>query len=210
MSCTTWRYSSSLRPQPRAAATRMSSTAQHRLRQLVSPGKRPDDLRSPPHFLERALQEVGRSGKLTVCARSRLAISNFCHQFEKCSQPAPGSSLAGMFDQFLHRTRKICKLAAIDSAAGRYIRSFEILGIGSDRVDIGHVLVGIEASRRQKPASVLPWVPAAHATRVAGPSAATTALAAPTPSGRHPLPILRWNTSWNTKSVLSNAGGEFG
>jgi hypothetical protein len=83
----------------------------------------------------------------------------FLSSVRKMFQPAPGSPLTAMFDKFLYRTRKICKLADISSAAGRYIRSFEELGIGTVRVDIGHVLVGIEASRRQKPASVYPWVP---------------------------------------------------
>jgi hypothetical protein len=80
----------------------------------------------------------------------------FLSSVRKMFQPAPGSPLAGVFDSFLYRNRKICKLAAVDSTEGRYIRSFEILTIDNNKVDIGHVLVGIEASRRQKPASVLP------------------------------------------------------
>ena len=82
----------------------------------------------------------------------------FLSSVRKMFQPAPGSPLAGMFDSFLHRNRKVCQLAAVDSAEGRNIRSFQILTIGNDKVDIGHVLVGIEASRRQKPDSVLPPV----------------------------------------------------
>lgn len=80
----------------------------------------------------------------------------FLSSVRKMFQPAPGSPLAGMFDLFLYRNRKICRLAAVDSPQGKYIRSFEEMMIGNDKVDIGHVLVGIEASRRQKPNSVLP------------------------------------------------------
>ena len=97
-------------------------------------------------------------GRVTGACQIAFGHFEFLSSVRKMFQPAPGSSLAGMFDQFLYRNRKICLLAAVDSAQGKYIRSFENLAIGSDIVDIGHVLVGIEASRRQKPDSVLPPV----------------------------------------------------
>jgi hypothetical protein len=88
----------------------------------------------------------------------------FLASIRKMFQPAPGSPLASVFDRFLHRNRKITKLAPIysstlqpvESDEGRYIRYFQNLTIGNDKVDIGHVLVGIEASRRQKPDSIDP------------------------------------------------------
>jgi hypothetical protein len=97
-------------------------------------------------------------GRVTGSCYIAFSHFEFLSSVRKMFQPAPGSPLAGMFDAFLYRNRKICQLAPINSAEGRYIRSFEILPIGNDKVDIGHVLVGIEASRRQKPASVLPPV----------------------------------------------------
>ena len=48
----TWarcRCSRTVNPSPRALATNRSSTAQQRLRQLVSPGNRPITLRPPQH-----------------------------------------------------------------------------------------------------------------------------------------------------------------
>lgn len=80
----------------------------------------------------------------------------FLSTVRKMFQPAPGSPLASLFDIFLHRNRKICRLMDTDSPLGTSIRRYENLQIGNDVVDIGHVLVGIEASRRQKPNSRLP------------------------------------------------------
>jgi hypothetical protein len=97
-------------------------------------------------------------GRVTGSCYIAFSHFEFLSSVRKMFQPAPGSSLTGMFDSFLYRNRKICQLAHVDSAEGKYIRSFENLVIGNDKVDIGHVLVGIEASRRQKPASVLPLV----------------------------------------------------
>jgi hypothetical protein len=97
-------------------------------------------------------------GRVTGSCYIAFSHFEFLSSVRKMLQPAPGSSLTGMFDSFLYRNRKICQLAHVDSAEGKYIRSFENLVIGNDKVDIGHVLVGIEASRRQKPASVLPPV----------------------------------------------------
>ena len=95
-------------------------------------------------------------GRVTGSCQIAFSHFEFLSSVRKLFQPAPGSSLAGMFDSFLHRNRKICQLAAFDSAEGRYLRSFELLDIDNNKVDIGHVLVGIEAARRQKPDSVLP------------------------------------------------------
>ena len=97
-------------------------------------------------------------GRVTGSCQIAFGHFEFLSSVRKMFQPAPGSSLAGMFDQFLHRNRKICQLADVNSAQGKYIRSFETMVIGNDKVDIGHVLVGIEAQRRQKPDSVLPYV----------------------------------------------------
>ncbi len=82
----------------------------------------------------------------------------FLSSVRKMFQPAPGSSLSGMFDQFLYRNRKICRLTKADSAAGRNLRWFEKVEINGEIVDMGHILVGIEAARKQKPDSTLPFV----------------------------------------------------
>jgi hypothetical protein len=96
---------------------------------------------------------IGRvDGKCQVAA----SHFEFLSSVRKMFQPAPGSSLTSLFDEFLHRNRKLCPLADVNSAQGKYLRSFENLQIGGDVVDIGHVLVGIEASRRQHPDPVFP------------------------------------------------------
>jgi len=97
-------------------------------------------------------------GRVTGICQVAFSHFEFLSSVRKMYQPAPGSPLTGMFDAFLHRNRKICLLAAVDSPQGKYIRSFETMTIGSDRIDMGHVLVGIEAQRRQKPDSILPPV----------------------------------------------------
>ncbi len=97
-------------------------------------------------------------GRVTGSCQIAFGHFEFLSSVRKMFQPAPGSSLGGLFDAFLNRNRKICQLASVDSAQGRYIRSFENLTIGNDKIDIGHVLVGIEAQRRQRPDSVQPFV----------------------------------------------------
>lgn len=94
-------------------------------------------------------------GRVTGTCHIAAGHFEFLSSVRKMFQPAPGSSLAPLFDEVLHRNRKICQLADVNSAEGRNIRSFEILNIGNNEVDIGHVLVGIEAHRRQKPNSQL-------------------------------------------------------
>jgi hypothetical protein len=80
----------------------------------------------------------------------------FLSSVRKMFQPPPKSPLTGMFNLFLNRNHKICQLVDPDSAQGKYIRTFENLPIGDEVVDVGHVLVGIEASRKQKPDSIYP------------------------------------------------------
>jgi len=83
--------------------------------------------------------------------------------------PAPGGktpdpSWEAAFNAFLARNAQICPLTALDSVDGRNIRRYENIEIGGANVDMGHVLTGIEGSRRQKPASVLPPVRSAAGT----------------------------------------------
>jgi N-acetylmuramoyl-L-alanine amidase len=80
----------------------------------------------------------------------------FASSVRKMFQPAPGSPLTPLFDQVLFRNREVSKVAPVDSPEGWDLRRFEECQIGNDIVDIGHVLVGIEAHRRQKPDSQLP------------------------------------------------------
>jgi len=82
---------------------------------------------------------------------------DFLTAVRKVFQPAKGSPLTPLFDQVLFRNRKICPLLAQDAADGWDLRRFTECQIGNNIVDIGHVLVGIEAYRRQKPDSQLPY-----------------------------------------------------
>jgi hypothetical protein len=71
---------------------------------------------------------------------------------------APDPFWKRAFDALLSRNASICSLTAFDSDQGRRIRRYENIEIGDAKVDMGHVLTGIEGSRRQKPASILPLV----------------------------------------------------
>jgi N-acetylmuramoyl-L-alanine amidase len=82
---------------------------------------------------------------------------DFLTAVRKVFQPAKGSPLAPLFDLVLFRNSRICPLLAQDAADGWDMRRFTECQIGNDIVDIGHVLVGIEAYRRQKPDSQLPY-----------------------------------------------------
>jgi hypothetical protein len=90
-------------------------------------------------------------GRVTGSCQVAASHFEFLSSVRKMFQPAPGSPLTKLFDLVLGRNRRICQLADVNSAEGRSIRRYENLKIGKDIVDIGHVLVGIEASRRQKP-----------------------------------------------------------
>jgi hypothetical protein len=59
--CATYRYSNAVSASPRALTMNRSSTAQHMVRQLVSPGNRPITFRPPLDLLQRPLQQVGRA-----------------------------------------------------------------------------------------------------------------------------------------------------
>jgi hypothetical protein len=98
-----------------------------------------------------ALTDVYKKGQPKTQTRIEFLAS-----VRKMFQPAPGSPLTSMFDSILYRNRKISKLVTLDSEEGKYIRSFEKLTIGNDTVDLGHVLVGIEVARQQKPDSRMP------------------------------------------------------
>jgi hypothetical protein len=76
----------------------------------------------------------------------------------------PDPSWKGAFDAFLSRFAGICPLTTFDSPEGKSIRRFENIEIGGVTVDMGHVLTGIEGSRRQKPDSSLPYIPSAAIT----------------------------------------------
>jgi hypothetical protein len=96
---------------------------------------------------------IGRVGGGCWIAGSHF---EFLSSVRKMFQPAKGSSLTPIFDVVLHRNRRVCQLADVESAEGRELCSLRILNIGNNDIDIGHVLVGIEAHRQQKPNSQLP------------------------------------------------------
>jgi hypothetical protein len=85
----------------------------------------------------------------------------FLSSVRKMFQPAQGSPLASIFPLILDRTRKVPILAALNTPVGNTVKQFETLEINGEVVDIGHVLTGVEAHRRQKPGAwglpVVPW-----------------------------------------------------
>lgn len=98
---------------------------------------------------------------------ARLAGQNrfeFLAAVRKMYQPSPDSSLASLFPRVLDKTQKVQPLFAPNSTGGIAYRRYEQgMKIRGEDVDIGHVLVAIEAYRRQGPgASGMPvaWGPA--------------------------------------------------
>jgi hypothetical protein len=87
----------------------------------------------------------------------------FLASVRKMYQPSPDSSLAGLFPLVLDKTRQVKPLFEKNSTGGMAYRRYEQgMKIRGEDVDIGHVLVGIEAHRRQGPgASGMPvaWAP---------------------------------------------------
>ncbi|HUS06437.1 MAG TPA: hypothetical protein VMZ52_09085, partial [Bryobacteraceae bacterium] len=76
----------------------------------------------------------------------------FLSSVRKMFQPAKGSPLEPLFPLLLDRTKNVPRLAGLDTADGKNVRRFETIEIQGVPADMGHVLIGIEASRRQQPA----------------------------------------------------------
>jgi hypothetical protein len=98
--------------------------------------------------LEIFLSVVDKRERASTNTLTRL---EFLSSVRKMFQPRPKSSLAAFFDELLYRNRKIPLLVDITTTAGKLIRRFDNMEIGGNPVDIGHVLTGIEGSRRQQP-----------------------------------------------------------
>jgi hypothetical protein len=104
---------------------------------------------------------------LSIVDRHERARANtlthleFLSSVRKIFQPPPRSSLVAFFERLFYRNRTISRLVDIDTAEGRLIRRFENMEIGGLAVDIGHVLTGIEGSRKQQPQlgspAIGPW-----------------------------------------------------
>jgi hypothetical protein len=89
--------------------------------------------------------------KYERASTNTLTHLEFLSSVRKMFQPPPKSSLAGFFDRLLYRNHKITRLVDFTTADGQLIRRFENMEISSQLVDIGHVLTGIEGSRKQQP-----------------------------------------------------------
>jgi len=84
----------------------------------------------------------------------------FLSSVRKMFQPAAGSPLAGWFPKILDRTKTVQPVETSGNPRGKDIYRFQTMEINRTDVDIGHVLVGIEAHRRQKPGASgldVPW-----------------------------------------------------
>jgi hypothetical protein len=75
----------------------------------------------------------------------------FLSAVRKIFQPAQGSPLKRLFPIFLYRNRNVPPLFKENSIDWNKVHRFENIDIAGTLVDLGHVLIGIEASRRQQP-----------------------------------------------------------
>jgi hypothetical protein len=86
----------------------------------------------------------------------------FLSSVRKMYQPSPDSSLASLFPRVLDRTAKVQPLFGTSSFWRGQYSNYNNLTIRGEAVDIGHVLVGIEAHRRQGARAQgmpVPWSP---------------------------------------------------
>ena len=81
-------------------------------------------------------------------SQSRL---EFLASVRKVFQGGPNDPLAGAFDQVLYRNRHVKPLFTPGSAEEKRLLRYTVLYAGGERLDIGHVLTGIEGALKQEP-----------------------------------------------------------
>lgn len=106
---------------------------------------------------EAVLERIDLEGFLAIVdpkEAARLAGQThleFLASVRKIYQGAPGTPLEGLFNLFLYRHRRIKPLFDLSTSEAAQLKLYEELYTGGVILDIGHVLTGIEGSRKQDP-----------------------------------------------------------